>query len=416
MGRRITVVGAGVIGLSVAVRLAEHGHVVDVLARDLPAETTSALMTGLWLPAPQEPPPALDHGSPARPQGPVGPGGSGTGGSGTGGSGTGGSGTGGLNRRGGAVGQTELIGLAELTEQVTREQRVRRGERASRWARSTLRELLALATDPATGVRAAPGHLLHARPAPPPEWADPVADLVPLQAVTDPVPGYPFGYQVTLPIVDSPVYLTYLRNRLVRAGGTLTRLPLPVLPPRGLVVNCTGLSARALVPDPAVYPQRRQLAFLSAPEPLGWLCDAEASGPPLCVLPLDRQVTVIGGTTEHDSWDTAPDPDVARRLVQRGPSPAPGRRAGARSPRRAVARATRSPPGAGAPARGGRPRSRRRPLLRSRRGRAHRELGMCGRRAGRGRHAGRGVSVCGPVRSAATTANPPSRRRQTRPA
>ena len=47
---RVIVVGAGVIGLSCAVRLAEHGHDVAVLARDLPPETTSAVAAALWYP------------------------------------------------------------------------------------------------------------------------------------------------------------------------------------------------------------------------------------------------------------------------------------------------------------------------------------------------------------------------------
>ncbi|HET6654251.1 MAG TPA: FAD-dependent oxidoreductase [Nocardioides sp.] len=47
---RVIVVGAGVIGLSCAVRLLEHGHRVDVLARDLPLETTSAVAAALWYP------------------------------------------------------------------------------------------------------------------------------------------------------------------------------------------------------------------------------------------------------------------------------------------------------------------------------------------------------------------------------
>lgn len=49
-GSRIIVVGAGVIGLTVAVRLAERGHRVDVLARDLPLETTSVVAAALWYP------------------------------------------------------------------------------------------------------------------------------------------------------------------------------------------------------------------------------------------------------------------------------------------------------------------------------------------------------------------------------
>lgn len=47
---RVHVVGAGVVGLTCAVRLAEAGHRVDVVARDLPLETTSAVAAALWYP------------------------------------------------------------------------------------------------------------------------------------------------------------------------------------------------------------------------------------------------------------------------------------------------------------------------------------------------------------------------------
>jgi D-amino-acid oxidase len=47
---RVIVVGAGVIGLSCAVRLLQAGHAVDVVARDLPLETTSAVAAALWYP------------------------------------------------------------------------------------------------------------------------------------------------------------------------------------------------------------------------------------------------------------------------------------------------------------------------------------------------------------------------------
>ncbi|WP_166140563.1 NAD(P)/FAD-dependent oxidoreductase [Nocardioides ochotonae] len=47
---RVIVVGAGVVGLTSAVRLLEAGHRVDVVARDLPLETTSAIAAALWYP------------------------------------------------------------------------------------------------------------------------------------------------------------------------------------------------------------------------------------------------------------------------------------------------------------------------------------------------------------------------------
>src|SRR3712207_8147575 len=53
---RVLVVGAGVTGLSCAVRLLEHGHDVGVVARDLPLETTSAVAAALWYPYLAHPP------------------------------------------------------------------------------------------------------------------------------------------------------------------------------------------------------------------------------------------------------------------------------------------------------------------------------------------------------------------------
>lgn len=47
---QVLVVGAGVVGLTCAVRLLEAGHRVDVLARDLPLESTSAVAAALWYP------------------------------------------------------------------------------------------------------------------------------------------------------------------------------------------------------------------------------------------------------------------------------------------------------------------------------------------------------------------------------
>jgi D-amino-acid oxidase len=47
---RVIVVGAGVVGLSCALRLIEAGHRVDVLARELPRETTSAVAAAIWYP------------------------------------------------------------------------------------------------------------------------------------------------------------------------------------------------------------------------------------------------------------------------------------------------------------------------------------------------------------------------------
>jgi D-amino-acid oxidase len=52
---QILVIGAGVAGLSSALRLAEAGHAVHVWARERPPETTSAVAAAIWYPYRAEP-------------------------------------------------------------------------------------------------------------------------------------------------------------------------------------------------------------------------------------------------------------------------------------------------------------------------------------------------------------------------
>jgi D-amino-acid oxidase len=47
---RVTILGAGVSGLTCGVRLLENGHHVTIVARDLPQETTSAVAGAVWFP------------------------------------------------------------------------------------------------------------------------------------------------------------------------------------------------------------------------------------------------------------------------------------------------------------------------------------------------------------------------------
>jgi D-amino-acid oxidase len=52
---QILVIGAGVAGLSSALRLAEAGHAVQIWARERPPETTSAVAAAIWYPYRAEP-------------------------------------------------------------------------------------------------------------------------------------------------------------------------------------------------------------------------------------------------------------------------------------------------------------------------------------------------------------------------
>lgn len=126
------------------------------------------------------------------------------------------------------------------------------------------------------------------------------------------------GVAARLPLLDMPVHLAWLRRRLERAGGvveTRTATDLAAVP-APVVVNCTGLGARELVPDPSVRPVRGQLVVLSNPGLETWVVSTGADGAMAYVFPHGDRV-VCGGTAEEDVWSAEPDPAVAEAIVRR---------------------------------------------------------------------------------------------------
>jgi D-amino-acid oxidase len=247
MPRAVQVVGSGVVGLTSAVRLVEAGYAVQILSRDPPEQTTSAVAGGLWLPYRAEP-----------------------------------------------------------------------AERVAAWARATLEHLLELhRLDEAAGVELREGVLLHHEVPPHPVWADELADLVPLRRVDDPAPGYRYGLEMRVPIVDVARHLAYLRDRLLRAGGQLVQASLSELPDRGLVVNATGLGARSLAGDSTVFPVRGQVVVLDNPGLSRWVADdEEIANEMIYVLPR-RHDLVVGGSAHEGDWSEVVDPDLAERMLAR---------------------------------------------------------------------------------------------------
>jgi glycine/D-amino acid oxidase-like deaminating enzyme len=86
------------------------------------------------------------------------------------------------------------------------------------------------------------------------------------------------------------------------------------LPPRGVLVNCTGLAARELVPDELVFPQRGQLVHVAAP----WVRAAvwEAESEEAYAIPRAGGELELGGTSEDHAWGRAVRPEVQARILR----------------------------------------------------------------------------------------------------
>jgi D-amino-acid oxidase len=243
---RVIVVGAGVVGLTCAVRLLEAGHRVDVVARDLPLETTSATAAALWYPYR------------ALPQ-----------------------------------------------------------DRVRAWASTSYAVFAALGApveyggSPETGVRMVPGTEVFPRPQADPWWRSAVPHL---DRVRQLPPGYADGWTFTTPVIEMPVYLTWLAKRLEELGGTLTRLNLRTLPTGGdVVVNCAGLGARLLADDRTVVPVRGQVVYVEQVGVDRWWLDGAG---PTYVVPRAHDI-VVGGTDQEGEWSRTPSADTAADILRR---------------------------------------------------------------------------------------------------
>ncbi len=153
------------------------------------------------------------------------------------------------------------------------------------------------------------------------------------------------GLRARLPLIDMPVHLGWLRERFLAAGGVVEKRSVEDLAeaagPDGadVVVNCTGLGARDLVPDPAVRPVRGQLVVVENPGITTWFTSAGHGDATTTYFFPQPGGLILGGTAEEDEWSLVTRSGGGRRRSCGAVRGAAGDRrgAGARPPDRAAA-------------------------------------------------------------------------------
>ena len=264
MKHRVAIVGAGVSGLTCGVLFAEHGYRTAICAEETEQRTTSAAAAAIWYPYDAEPVDAV---------------------------------------------------IA--------------------WALKTYKVLVDLSREPRTGVSIMElRQLSRTGEAQIPNWAVPLGgralDASALAPGVYPVPdraqrgsdssviptAFMGGFAITVPLMDTTIYLNYLEERLIKAGGSITadvhleRLE-DVSSEFDLVINCSGIGARNLVRDVDLEPHRGQVAIVPK---LDVSCAIVCDDPPLMYAIPRANDCVFGGTNEL-SDDLAVDPDSTSRIV-----------------------------------------------------------------------------------------------------
>ena len=145
-----------------------------------------------------------------------------------------------------------------------------------------------------------------------PNWAIRLgADSVP------PSTMFPSGFVLTVPLMDTTIYLDYLAERFSRAGGKITagihveKLE-DVDHAFDLIVNCAGIGARTLANDADLEPHRGQIVLV--PKLDGLDCAMVCDDAPLMYVIPRRHDCVFGGTNElRDSLEA--DPNSTSRIL-----------------------------------------------------------------------------------------------------
>lgn len=189
------------------------------------------------------------------------------------------------------------------------------------WTEHSLRVFTDLAGDPDSGVQLAPALAVGELTAS--EAMSSAAALIPDLRAADPVDlpeGSGTGFRATLPMIDMPHYLDYLTRRLATAGCEVEERPVRSLEEASdaaeIVVNCAGLAAGALTGDDTVQPLFGQHVVLTNPGLRQLFLEINGGPDWTCYFPHPHRV-VCGGISIPGRWDTAADPDITERILQR---------------------------------------------------------------------------------------------------
>lgn len=184
-----------------------------------------------------------------------------------------------------------------------------------RWALVSYDRFRELARRPESGVSLTELRVFsRLGPISPPPWAQSFATRA-LEPGEIPA-AFVSGFSIDVPLIETGRYLAHLAARLTNAGGSI----------RGgihfqnldavdgafdVVINCAGIGARELVPDPRMEPHRGQVAIVEKFDlPFAIVCD----DPPLMYAIPRSNDCVLGGTNEV-SDDRTIDPATTTRII-----------------------------------------------------------------------------------------------------
>lgn len=201
-------------------------------------------------------------------------------------------------------------------------------DRVLGWSARSYEVFLELAPEKRSGVTLRRAVEVREAPSPDPWWRPAVEGFE--RARPDELPpGYADGFAFTAPVIEMSIYLPWLMERFAHLGGVLQRgnvLSLrEVLDPSlfDAVVNCTGLGARELVGDSALFPIKGEVVRIVCPGDARLIFDESDARGMTYVIPRTNDC-VLGGTAVPHSESLAHDPVATEGIRARCARLVPG--------------------------------------------------------------------------------------------
>jgi len=190
-------------------------------------------------------------------------------------------------------------------------------ERVDDWATRSYARFVRMAREGVPGIRMEPLLDLRSPAIEPPAWVRALEGfrLLPPEERR----GFDQAWEATVPVIETPLYLAWLRSEVERRGARIEMHPVERIEETQafrVVVNCTGLGARALCDDPSCRPVRGQIARVPRGAVARALVFQRADGAFGYVVPRSRDC-VLGGTVEPDVESVAIDAGTTQAILAR---------------------------------------------------------------------------------------------------
>ncbi|KAI5618960.1 D-aspartate oxidase, partial [Silurus asotus] len=130
-------------------------------------------------------------------------------------------------------------------------------------------------------------------------------------------PNHKFGQAILTLKCEGLRYLPWLEKRLTKAGGQMKREKVTDLQQlaytHDVIVNCSGLGSRSLVGDEQIHPVRGQVIQVHAPWLKNFIRDGDGN---TYIYPGIDYVT-LGGTQQMNNWSLEVDKDDSKGIMER---------------------------------------------------------------------------------------------------